>query len=417
VLVLFTISLAAGAQTTSMPPDDRGTSSDALTSLNQIFEVYAHADSYHIESVEEMRLDGEFSQLWTRSLTTSIVSPGNRYRFETHSDHGNGLQISDGKTEWIYYPPFQQYIQHTAPSTGPSRIQSPTAAGLSSLTGAQNTLRSFSNLQKLVRTAVYAPDESIEVNGKIIICKVIRAEGELPGTSAHITTRFTFWIDKQTKAIRKMTEHREGPLHPTEPGINYVMERDVLYPVADLKVASSPDQNFTFNPPMTASLVREFEDRMSAGIRQFVGKQAPEISLKGADGRDIALQSFQGKPVLLDFWATWCAPCVESLPTVEKLYHETVKNGLVLLSIDEDEEPKKAYEFWTKQREPWPNFHGSVDILGHFPEHGIPYFVLIDGSGQVVFSAAGIDETGLRAALIKLDPAFAPLSKTPAPYF
>ncbi|HTF26282.1 MAG TPA: TlpA disulfide reductase family protein [Candidatus Limnocylindria bacterium] len=156
--------------------------------------------------------------------------------------------------------------------------------------------------------------------------------------------------------------------------------------------------------------MEKFEDKMDAGIRQLVGKQAPEITLRATDGKDVPLKSFQGKPVLLDFWATWCAPCVESLPAIEKLYHETARSGLVLLSVDQDEEPNKAFEFWRMHNEPWANFHASADILGHFPEHGIPYFVLIDTSGQVVFSAAGLDETALRAALIKL-----PSSKSAPP--
>jgi len=166
---------------------------------------------------------------------------------------------------------------------------------------------------------------------------------------------------------------------------------------------------------MTASVVAKFEDKMDARIRQFVGKQAPAITLKALDGKDVPLKSFQGKPVLLDFWATWCVPCVESLPAVEKLYHETVTNGLVLLSIDEDEDPKKADAFWSKHNEPWPNFHATSDVLGSFPHHGIPYFVLIDASGQVVFSAAGLDETALRTALAKLNPAFRRASGGQAP--
>src|SRR5712664_1025004 len=79
-------------------------------------------------------------------------------------------------------------------------------------------------------------------------------------------------------------------------------------------------------PPMTASVVEKFEDKMDARIRQFVGKQAPAITLKALDGKDVPLKSFQGKPVLFDFWATWCVPCVESLPAIEKLYHEAAKN-------------------------------------------------------------------------------------------
>ena len=415
LLFLFTLFLAGGVQTTSVLKDSNEADSDALRFLNETFELYAHANSYHIDSVEEMTLIGDFSRLWTKSLTTAIVAPGNQFRFETQGDRGSGLQISDGKTEWTYYPPLHQYIQHAASSTGPSRIQTPAVPGLMSLNAAQRMLKGLSSLGKLIRTAAYAPDESIEINGKAVICKVIRTEGELPESSAQITTRFTFWIDKQSKVIRKMTEYREGPLHPTEPDVNYVMERHELFRVADLNVVSSPDQTFTFQPPKTASLVEKFEDQMSAGIRQLVGKQAPEINLKTEDGKDISLKSFRGRPVLLDFWATWCIPCVESLPSIEKLYHETAKKGLILLSIDQDEEPKKAYEFWSKHNEPWPNFHGSADVLGHFPEHGIPYFVLIDASGQVVFSAAGLDEDVLRDALIRLDPALNPASKRSVP--
>jgi thiol-disulfide isomerase/thioredoxin len=398
----LTLSPAGRTQTAVPATQNGGTKPDALTFLNQIFDQYAHASSYHIESVEETQLNGEFSRLWTKSFTTSIVGANNRYRFETSGDQGTGIQISDGKTEWIYYPPFHQYIQQAAPGTGPSRVQSRTALGLSSLMGAQRASRFFSNLPKFIRTGAYSGDATIDVNGKRITCTVIRTEGELPGISAHITTEFTFWIDNATKEIRKMTERREGPLHPPDPDANYVMDRQTLFLVMELNVKQVPDRIFTFDPPTAASLVKEFEDPVSGGMRQFVGKQAPAITLRTAEGKEVSLQSFQGKPVLLDFWATWCAPCVESLPAIEKLYRETAKTGLVLLSIDEDEDAKKASDFWSMHKEPWPNFHGSMETLGQFPEHGIPYFVLIDASGQVVFSGAGLEEKKLRIAVESL---------------
>jgi len=286
---------------------------------------------------------------------------------------------------------------------------------LQALNGAQRTLRGISALQKLVGTATYAGDDTIDVNGSSFACWVIKTEGELPGGSSRITTVFRFWIDQQTHVIRKMTERREGPLRPDQPDANYVMQRTTLFPMADLVLTSLPNQIFTFEPPATASLVDKFEDQKDAGLREFVGQQVPDMNLESADGKDIPLKSFQGKPVLLDFWATGCAPCVESLPSLEKLYRETTGPGLALLSIDQDEEPGKAIEFWAKRHVPWPNFHGNADILSHFPQHGIPYFDLIDASGHVVFSADGLDETALRAAITTLGPAFASLPKASRP--
>ena len=129
----------------------------------------------------------------------------------------------------------------------------------------------------------------------------------------------------------------------------------------------------------------------------------------------MSLGSFQGKPELLDFWAPWCAPCVESLPALEKLYKEAVDKGLVMLSIDNDEEARTATEFLAKRKAPWLNFHLTDQIAAAFPEHGIPYFVLVDASGKVVYSYQGLDEAGLRAAVAKLGPAFAEIGKTPQP--
>jgi thiol-disulfide isomerase/thioredoxin len=107
--------------------------------------------------------------------------------------------------------------------------------------------------------------------------------------------------------------------------------------------------------------------------------------------------------LLLDFWATWCVPCRESLPGLEKLYTEYKDKGLVLVSLDEDQEPQKAADFWAKNKVSWPNYHLDKLAAEKFPPHGIPYFVLIDPSGDIVFSHAGLDEEKLRAALASLD--------------
>jgi thiol-disulfide isomerase/thioredoxin len=415
IFAMFVSSSISEAQTGSFAVEQSEKSYEASSFLNEVFESYSHASSYHIEAIEEMQIKGDYNRGWSKSMRTSIVANGSQYHFEANGELGSWVQISDGKTEWIYSAPLGQYIQQPTPGTGPGHIGSQKTPGIFSLIAAQDAAKSISGIQKLIRTAVFLPDQTIQINGDNISCIVIKATGELPATSSAITLSFRFWIDKQTKTIRKMTDNREGPLRPSEPDTYYTIEKEILFPVAKLQVKSFPESAFTFTPPMTASLVKEFESRMSLSVRQIVGKPAPAMNFKAADGKELSLKSFNGKPVLLDFWATWCAPCIESLPLIEKLHQETTNGRLVFLSIDEDAEAKSASEFWVKHKEPWVNVHGDSHILDKFPMHGIPYFVLIDANGNVAFSEVGFDVDKLRTALAALGTEAKQTSQPPSP--
>ena len=75
-----------------------------------------------------------------------------------------------------------------------------------------------------------------------------------------------------------------------------------------------------------------------------------------------------------------------------------------MVSIDQNEEEnaKAAVDFWTTRKEPWASFHATREQLENFPAHGLPYMVVIDASGRVVFSESGFDEAKLRAALMSV---------------
>jgi thiol-disulfide isomerase/thioredoxin len=402
LLVLLATS-GTQAQTLSAPSEPGATGSDALPFLTELFARYAHATSYHLQFTEEHNIDSEFSRNWSKVIITSIAGPANHYRLESHGEFGTGIQVSDGETEWSYYAPSNQYIQQPTPGTGPTSVLSvPTVRFAPMMRQAQSHMKNFASAGKFVRTATFAPEQTIEVAGKSVSCIVITTEGEMPNTRGPITARSTFWIDKQTRLIRKSIQRTEGEL-TNEPGAHYVAVADRVYQVAELDVFLFPKGTFNFVPPPSSILVKQFEDKQTQELAKLVGKPAPALSFKASGGTEVTLESYSGKPVLLDFWATWCFPCRESLPTLEKLYQENAAKGLVLLSLDEDDEnPQKATEFWATHKEPWPNFHAGKEIREKFPDHGIPYFVLLDSSGKVTFSHAGFDEDSLRAAVAAL---------------
>lgn len=75
---------------------------------------------------------------------------------------------------------------------------------------------------------------------------------------------------------------------------------------------------------------------------------APDFSLLNIEGEQIQLSDFQGQPVLINFWATWCGPCLIEMPSIQDRFEKHQKEGLVVLAIDFDE-PKEDVAFFGEE--------------------------------------------------------------------
>jgi cytochrome c biogenesis protein CcmG, thiol:disulfide interchange protein DsbE len=90
---------------------------------------------------------------------------------------------------------------------------------------------------------------------------------------------------------------------------------------------------------------------LSAGLNQRIahaidkGQTAPEIALKTLSGETVKLSTLKGKVVLVDFWASWCAPCRESMPVLEKLSKSYKEQGFVVLGVNIDNDAEAARKF------------------------------------------------------------------------
>lgn len=76
-----------------------------------------------------------------------------------------------------------------------------------------------------------------------------------------------------------------------------------------------------------------------------VGSKAPDFTLKDTSGKEVALSSFKGKPVLLNFWATWCPYCRKERAHLNELHKEYKDKGLIILSVSTDQSTAKLKEF------------------------------------------------------------------------
>ncbi len=120
-------------------------------------------------------------------------------------------------------------------------------------------------------------------------------------------------------------------------------------------------------------------------------KKAPDFRLEDLSGKKVELKHFKGKVIFLNFWATWCGPCKEEMPSMEALYQKFKERGFVFLTISVDyEEKKKVKEFIDKHHYTFPVLIDSKCLtLDLYGVKGIPTTILIDKKGRMVGRAIG----------------------------
>ncbi len=134
-----------------------------------------------------------------------------------------------------------------------------------------------------------------------------------------------------------------------------------------------------------------------------IGKTAPEFKMATLDRGVVAFpQSYAGRIVMLDFWATWCGPCIAELPNVKKAYEDWHDKGFDILGISFDREgmEEKLAQFLEKHDMPWQQIYegkGWNTSLGEtYDVSGIPFVLLVDGdSGQILATSRQLRGPGL----------------------
>jgi cytochrome c biogenesis protein CcmG/thiol:disulfide interchange protein DsbE len=139
----------------------------------------------------------------------------------------------------------------------------------------------------------------------------------------------------------------------------------------------------------------------------LIGKPAPDFKLaKLGGGGNMSLSDFKGKPVVLNFWASWCDPCNEEAPFLQKTWETRLQSqGVVLLGIDGQEKTSDAQAFMHKYGISYPNVQDTLDgSTGiSYGVAGFPETVFIDRNGVVVAkSIAVLNEKVLDQELKKL---------------
>ena len=134
--------------------------------------------------------------------------------------------------------------------------------------------------------------------------------------------------------------------------------------------------------------------------RSQKGKAAPTTVFKDPAGKDISIAAFKGTPVLVNLWATWCAPCVKELPTIEALEGET-KGKLAVIAVSQDMADKGSVDSFLagKKLGRFAAYHDDEMALSSaLGVQVLPTTILFDAAGQEVWRFTGdLDWTGAEA--------------------
>ena len=117
---------------------------------------------------------------------------------------------------------------------------------------------------------------------------------------------------------------------------------------------------------------------------------APDFTLQDIDGNLHRLSEYRGRPVIINFWATWCPPCREEIPSMNRAWQVLREEGIAMLAINVGEDEDTIFVFTADYPADFPLLlDQSGDIIGQWPVKGLPTTYVIAPDGSIAYRAIG----------------------------
>ena len=149
-------------------------------------------------------------------------------------------------------------------------------------------------------------------------------------------------------------------------------------------------------------MIASFEKKAAAEAMTAVGRTFAPFKETATDGTVLDLAAYKGKVVLIDFWATWCGPCVNELPNVLAAYEKHHAQGFEIIGVSLDKDGDALAAFTKEHKMPWPQFFDGQGWKNKLAQaygiQSIPATFLLDGEGKIIAKGLRGEELSQKVA-------------------
>ncbi len=383
-------SAAPATQPSTQPAKQASIAPEAQSLLDQVGQTYTDAKALSLVGKISLDFDAGGDQKHeTTDFTASFVAP-NQFRHEVKDDV---LIVSTGEKVYAYLPAKNEYVAVDAPK---DRTPLKDFSGpVSELLGSQDPVLLMTLCSEPVQVLTQgasnvAKGDDVKLGdasfNTLTYEKRERRKRDLDDPATQFNRQIR--IDRKTEVEKR--------------GVDDVKTVDVTFDYLSTKNEAPAPEQFAWSPPRDATVAKEDapEDSMAAATG-LEGKPAPDFKLTGIDGSTVALADLKGSVTVLDFWATWCGPCVESLPHIDQINADLSDKGLKVYAINLQETKAQVQKFIVSKKLTLPVLlDTSGSTAKSYLANAIPETVIIgkDGIVKKVFVGFGGDEP-VRAAI------------------
>jgi peroxiredoxin len=369
-------TMVACRQPPSTPPAVEA--DDVYGVLRRVTDFYQKIKTFQVDYSQENTLEGDGISESTASKAEIIVERPNRFAMRNSDAPDLTDVVCNGAQVWMSVPELKKYTQSEAPGSLDQLL------GNAAAKGRRPVLELFSHqayerLMENMRRGDYVGREEIDGIG----VEHLRFEYD----------QFTWdaWVEAgERPALRQVRFELE-----TAPS----SRRKVAPQLASAKMVCTqrydnwrfdvpvPEGAFWFDPPAGFKKVDSLlADRNRPSERsRFVGHPAPDVEFSLLNGVRLRLKDLRSeKLVILDFWATWCSPCLQELPLVTKVAGEYRDKDVSLYCVNQNEDAETIFKFISQHKvDGTIGLDPSGEVGGAFGAQALPTLVLIDKAGVV----------------------------------